>query len=51
MTTQQLHLFNGLYLVVLVVVAILTRDGTAHRGCLGRRGSRRDGGAGYHRPR
>ena len=25
MTIQQLHLFNGLYLVVLVVVAILTR--------------------------
>ena len=25
MTTQQLHLFNGLYLVVLVVVAVLTR--------------------------
>jgi hypothetical protein len=25
MTTQQLHLFNGLYLVVLVAVAVLTR--------------------------
>jgi hypothetical protein len=25
MTTQQLHLFNGLYLVVLIVVAFLTR--------------------------
>ena len=25
MTTQQLHLFNGLYLVVLVVVAVFTR--------------------------
>src|SRR6266852_917264 len=30
MTTQQLHLFNGLYLVVLVVVAVLTRA-TARR--------------------
>ena len=30
MTTQQLHLFNGIYLVVLVVVAILTRA-TARR--------------------
>ncbi len=25
MTTQQLHLFNGLYLVVLIAVAVLTR--------------------------
>ena len=25
MTTTQLHLFNGIYLVVLIVVAILTR--------------------------
>jgi hypothetical protein len=25
MTTQQLHLFNGLYLAVLVIVAVLTR--------------------------
>jgi len=30
MTTQQLHLFNGIYLVVLVVVAVLTRA-TARR--------------------
>src|SRR5215471_13907894 len=30
MTTEQLHLFNGLYLVILVVVAILTRA-TARR--------------------
>jgi hypothetical protein len=30
MTTQQLHLFNGLYLVILVVVAVLTRA-TARR--------------------
>src|SRR6266849_8879236 len=30
MTTTQLHLFNGLYLVVLVVVAVLTRA-TARR--------------------
>jgi hypothetical protein len=30
MTAQQLHLFNGLYLVVLVVVAVLTRA-TARR--------------------
>ena len=30
MTTQQLHLFNGLYLVVSVVVAVLTRA-TARR--------------------
>ena len=30
MTTQQLHLFNGIYLVVLIVVAILTRA-TARR--------------------
>jgi hypothetical protein len=30
MTTQQLHLFNGLYLVILVVVAALTRA-TARR--------------------
>src|SRR5689334_17908456 len=30
MTTQQLHLFNGLYLAVLVVVAVLTRA-TARR--------------------
>src|ERR1700737_4394392 len=30
MTTQQLHLFNGLYLAVLVVVAFLTRA-TARR--------------------
>lgn len=30
MTTQQLHLFNALYLVVLIVVAILTRA-TARR--------------------
>ena len=30
MTTQQLHLFNGLYLVVLVAVAVLTRA-TARR--------------------
>ena len=30
MTTQQLHLFNGLYMVVLVVVAVLTRA-TARR--------------------
>jgi hypothetical protein len=30
MTTHQLHLFNGLYLVVLVVVAVLTRA-TARR--------------------
>jgi len=30
MTTQQLHLFNALYLVVLVVVAVLTRA-TARR--------------------
>jgi hypothetical protein len=28
MTTQQLHLFNGLYLVVLIVVAFLTRATT-----------------------
>jgi hypothetical protein len=27
MTIQQLHLFNGLYLVILVVVAVLTRVG------------------------
>jgi len=25
MTTQQLYLFNGLYLVILLVVAVLTR--------------------------
>jgi len=30
MTTQQLHLFNGLYLICLVVVAVLTRA-TARR--------------------
>ena len=30
MTTEQLHLFNGLYLIILVVVAILTRA-TARR--------------------
>ena len=30
MTTQQLHLFNGLYMVVLVVVAVVTRA-TARR--------------------
>ena len=30
MTTQQLHLFNGLYLAILVVVAVLTRA-TARR--------------------
>jgi len=30
MTTQQLHLFNGIYLVVLVVVAVLSRA-TARR--------------------
>jgi hypothetical protein len=30
MTTQQIHLFNGLYLVVLIVVALLTRA-TARR--------------------
>lgn len=30
MTTQQLHLFNALYLVVLIVVALLTRA-TAQR--------------------
>jgi hypothetical protein len=30
MTTQQLHLFNGLYLVVLIIVAFLTRA-TAQR--------------------
>jgi len=28
MTTQQLHLFNGFYLIVLVVVAVLTRAKT-----------------------
>jgi hypothetical protein len=30
MTTQQLHLYNGMYLVVLVIVAVLTRA-TARR--------------------
>jgi hypothetical protein len=30
MTTQQIHLFNGMYLIVLIVVAVLTRA-TARR--------------------
>ena len=34
LTALQLHLLNGLYLVVLIVVAVLTRDGAALAGAL-----------------
>ena len=42
MTTQQLHLFNGIYLIVLIVVAVLTlrhvrRTAGALAGASGRR--------------